>query len=328
MEQVQALKHNNKNSVIQLFRALAIIAVVLIHDCPPEEWQAFCRPFINYAVALFLFLSGYLTKDEPRDWKTFFTRRITRVLIPYTIWCLLYCCVTVRNLSKVPFAFVTSIAYYHLYYILVYMQFVLLTPLMLKLAKSRFRWVGWLVTPLAMMVLVYYASFIVPDNMLLAYIRLDCCLTWFVFYYLGLVLGNRFIDIRLSIGKLSVLYLISIVLQMVEGYLWLRNGAADIGNQLKLSSIISSTIALLIVHEVMREGRVHVNNRFLLLMGDFSFGIYLSHPMIKIMLYHLPYYQDIPYPICSVILIVVTTAFCYYGSKLAGETVSKKLGLK
>ena len=51
-----------KNNTIQIFRALAIIAVVMIHTCPSGEWQVFCRPFINFSVATFLLLSGYLTK--------------------------------------------------------------------------------------------------------------------------------------------------------------------------------------------------------------------------------------------------------------------------
>ena len=45
-----------KNYKIQILRAIAIFAVVFIHTCPTGEWQVFCRPFINFAVALFLFL--------------------------------------------------------------------------------------------------------------------------------------------------------------------------------------------------------------------------------------------------------------------------------
>ncbi len=54
-----------KNKEIQVLRAIAIIAVVLIHTAPTEGlYQVFIRPFINFSVPLFLFLSGYLTKSE------------------------------------------------------------------------------------------------------------------------------------------------------------------------------------------------------------------------------------------------------------------------
>ena len=79
-----------KNQKIQIFRALAIIAVVTIHTTPPGEWQVFCKPFINFAVATFIFLSGYLTKDQGEDWKSFYFRRIRRVAVPYLIWSVMY----------------------------------------------------------------------------------------------------------------------------------------------------------------------------------------------------------------------------------------------
>ena len=79
-----------KDYNIQLFRALAIMAVVLIHTCPSGEWQVICRPFINFSVATFLFLSGYLTNTDNDNWEKFFKKRIVRVIIPYIIWTILY----------------------------------------------------------------------------------------------------------------------------------------------------------------------------------------------------------------------------------------------
>ena len=152
--------------MIQILRAFAIIAVVLIHDCPPDGWQVYFRPFINYAVAIFLFLSGYLTNAKRRDWKRFYKNRITRVLIPYIIWSLLYSVITVKDISKLPFALLTTSAYLHLYpaSILVYM---------------------WYCHAMGQSPDVYVALF-----------WHDCCLGWFIFYYLGLMLGNKLIDCK------------------------------------------------------------------------------------------------------------------------------------
>lgn len=46
---------------IQILRGLAIIAVVFIHNTPGGLAQVFCRPFLNFSVGLFLFLSGMLS---------------------------------------------------------------------------------------------------------------------------------------------------------------------------------------------------------------------------------------------------------------------------
>ena len=49
-----------KSYKIQMLRGLAIIAVVVIHNIPSELAQVWCRPLVNFAVGLFLFLSGFL----------------------------------------------------------------------------------------------------------------------------------------------------------------------------------------------------------------------------------------------------------------------------
>lgn len=77
------------NKKIQILRAISIIAVVLIHTCPNDILTLFIRPFTNFAVALFLFLSGYLTNINTITNKTI-KRRILRVIIPYIIWTIIY----------------------------------------------------------------------------------------------------------------------------------------------------------------------------------------------------------------------------------------------
>lgn len=53
-----------KDSYIQALRGLAIAAVVLIHCLPESSASIALRPFLNWSVALFLFLSGMLTTEE------------------------------------------------------------------------------------------------------------------------------------------------------------------------------------------------------------------------------------------------------------------------
>ena len=144
-----------KSNMVQVFRALAIFAVVMIHTSPSGIGQVYSRPFINFAVATFLFLSGYLTKIENDNWGSFFKKRIIRVLIPYVIWSVIYT-VYSRHLDKLPYNLLTAQATVPFYFIFVYIQFVLLTPLLGKLAKSRFQFLGWFVSPIAVIVFKYY----------------------------------------------------------------------------------------------------------------------------------------------------------------------------
>lgn len=84
---------------IQFLRALAIVAVVVIHCCPPGLPQAFVRPFVNFCVALFVFLSGCLTKTGYSNLCAFYRRRLSRVLPPYVIWTCLYTLMNRHNLA-------------------------------------------------------------------------------------------------------------------------------------------------------------------------------------------------------------------------------------
>lgn len=53
-----------KDLYLQAVRGIAIAAVVLIHCLPQEAGSVAVRPFLNFAVAIFIFLPGYLTPRE------------------------------------------------------------------------------------------------------------------------------------------------------------------------------------------------------------------------------------------------------------------------
>ena len=312
-----------------MFRAIAIIAVVMIHTTPAGQWQVFCKPFINFAVATFIFLSGYLTKADNENWLKFYVRRITRVLVPYIIWTVIYSIPDIQ--SSGPSALVKNLlcanATTTLYYIFVYIQFVLLTPLLGKLAKSPYRHLGWLIAPLSVILFKYIPVF---GNIHLGkHIELfwnDACLGWFTFYYLGLILGNRIIDRQFNIRNLAVLYCASLLLQMAEGYLWFTVNPAGCGSQLKLSSILSSTIFMLIIYCVLSRSSHEPKRRLLCTIGDYSFGIYLVHMMILKAMEPLDFYSVIPYPITSLIVLSVSLIFCYACTAVMGKRAGRWLG--
>ena len=58
------------NKKIQIMRGLSIIAVIVIHTYNTNTYMCgggygvIIRPFVNFAVGMFIFLSGYLTKEN------------------------------------------------------------------------------------------------------------------------------------------------------------------------------------------------------------------------------------------------------------------------
>lgn len=313
-----------RNNKVQLLRGLAIIAVVMIHTLTGEDWQMFCGPFVNFAVATFLFLSGYLTKLENENWRAFYRKRIVRVLIPYIVWSVLYSwkAVSRADVESLFFNLLTGEACFHLYYIVVYVQFVLLTPLLGKLAKSRFRSLGWLVTPIIVL-LVSLAGWLPKLESYKA-----VCLFWFAYYYLGLVLGNGLVVKHYRLGALFTLLLASLPLQMGEDYAWLQMDETYWGSQLKLTALLTNTLFLLTAHVLLQRRDFEPRSRLLRSLGDYSFGIYLSHVFIIMVLEKIPYFFHLPFPLNSVIVVLAGLSCCHIGYLICGPRVSRWAGLR
>ena len=70
-----------KSTKIQILRGLAIVAVVFIHTTPGGLTQVICRPFLHFAVGMFLFLSGLLS--DAHSWKPLkrLVKAMTRVVM-------------------------------------------------------------------------------------------------------------------------------------------------------------------------------------------------------------------------------------------------------
>ena len=277
MEQV----NKAKNYKIQMIRAIAAIAVIGIHTTPDKTTEFLARPFLNFAVATFIFLSGYLTKIENNNWKEFFKKRITRVLVPYIVWTVIYSVVT-SNISKIPENLLTTKASGVLYYIFIYIKLMLLTPLLGKLLKSKYSWGGWLITPISILVMVYIPLiFKIELNQIMTDLIFTSVLRWITFYYLGLALGNRIIKKEYNLKKLIILYVISIILQFLEEYIMLKQNIESYSAQLKFTSIITSVIVILIFYCFIKNRQTRISASPSLLDDNIHFNI-SKHPFPRL----------------------------------------------
>ncbi|MCK5888793.1 MAG: acyltransferase family protein [Methylococcales bacterium] len=87
---------------IDVIRAVATFSVILLHsafpilyamnDVSPSVWWAgnIYDSMVRVCVPLFVMLSGYLLLDKNESLAIFFSKRITKVVIPLIIWSLFY----------------------------------------------------------------------------------------------------------------------------------------------------------------------------------------------------------------------------------------------
>lgn len=322
-----------KNPVIQAFRGGAIIAVLVNHTFSGAmTFSVFGEAFINFAVALFIFLSGYLTKIRYDNYKTVVKKRFLKIGIPYVLWSLVCCMVLgVYSPIRITLYLLTGKACFPYYFIIVYLQFVLLLNPISKMATSKYRLVGWLISPLYLLFVVYAPLFIGFNyGEILGYCLGSSFLAWFVFFYLGLILGNKIVTIRVKTSTIFLLLACSLGLQIAEAYGLYSIGEVEMcGTQQKLTAYISSLLTCLLCHNLVSiENLGSVTNKGLQLLisiGNCSFGIYLIHILIRDAARYMVESQS-----SSVLLFVLTLTTSYLivlmGRKLIPKRINQIIG--
>lgn len=279
--------------------------------------QLFVRPFVNFAVALFIFLSGYLTKTEIANVKAFASKRIMKVLVPYVLWTVIY---------AVPSGFdgflnnlLTGRSCAAFYYIFVYIQLVLLTPLICRLLKSKYSWGGWVITPVTIVLFRY-----VCNLMGISGLSNNCkylFATWFVFYYLGLAMGNGMLEVRKSTKTIVIAYGVAVALSVLEGLLWYQRGNQDMATtQLRITSVVASLVVCVICGRYLKGKKParSVVSKALIKVGDYSFGIYLSHILVRQILNK--FFGGYMFaPVDTLLMLGICIACIAVGKKLIGK---------
>lgn len=313
---------------IQLLRGLAIIAVVFIHNAPNGMTQVWWRPFLNFSVGTFLFLSGMLS--DVNKWNP--KRRITKVMIPYLIWSLLYIIlIYMQTPSQIPIMYLKTLftagSAAIMYYVFIYSELTLLIPLIDKLARSKYKCLGFVISPLEVILMRFLPLMTgYQMNRYISIIMGISCLSWFSYYYLGYLLGNNIIKIKSSSKKLLILWIISIVIQILEGYGYYLKGEINCGTQLKLSSLLSGALFVMLAFKFIKSKK-EFKFKPLFILGNYSFGIYFSHLAVMNLLNRVPYYSKyIGYPFNAIITVGLTFIFVFIGRKILGK-YSKYLAL-
>lgn len=286
------------------------------------------RCFVNFAVALFIFLSGYLTRVIDNDIKIFYKKRLLRVFIPYCIWSIVYT-IASNKWDDFIFNFITGQCCGIYYFIIVYIQLTLLVPLISKLIQSKYWKVGFIITPI--FILVEYI-FTINDNPIVFPFNGLFFVVWFIFFYSGMCIRNGNIKILLSIKSLYVLFIIGYILQFIEGIAWYIYGNYNMATtQLKFSAIIYSIIISIICYLwIIKEKKIQFNviDKFFVIIGNYSFGIYLTHIAIMGVLNKTMYkFIDIIFPFNVVLIFFIDIIGIRIMIKLCGKKTCKYLGL-
>ena len=155
------------------------------------------------------------------------------------------------------------------------------------------------------------------------------CLSWLIYFYLGYLMGNGMLEIKSSTKKLFLALIVTIVLQMLEGYWYWSMGDSNCGTQLKLSSLFTGTVFAILAFRFIENYEVQKNKttNIMKYIGDISFGIYFSHLAVMMVFRHIPFYLSVDvFPLNGIITLIVSAVCIIIGRKIFGK-YSKYLAL-
>jgi peptidoglycan/LPS O-acetylase OafA/YrhL len=302
----------------EIFRAFAIIAVVLIHASSrgvtaldPASKSHMIFNFLNkislFAVPSFIFMSGvvlfytYYSRWQVKDIVPFYAKRLKFIVIPYLVVSLLYYLFNQRLyygginfqlksfLNMLPWAE----AGYHLYFIIIIVQFYLLFPVLLflvkkyPLVKRYFTLIGVGLFLLFYTVNTFYYSF--PH-------RTSLCFTYFIYFFLGASIGMNYKAALAAVIRNRVLISLSTFLTGTGlALLYIRMDFGRIGSLYlfdfcfyaygAFASLFLLWLSYVIDQKSSKLSSIMQN------IGAHSFGIYLIHPALLglyIMKVHIP----------------------------------------
>lgn len=292
---------------LDLVRAIAILAVLIIHATANAtvelQWgTSHTAPFylaLNafsvFAVPVFVFLSGLVLFYQYADsWNGkqilgFYGKRIQFILVPYLVWSFAYYVVYQWMNNKtitIDWAdFASKLVWaeigYHLYFMIIIMQFYLLFPILMTLVQ-RF---SWLKRNIALVGVVIHLGFYSYHVWVQPFLHNATLLTTYLaLFTIGGAIGMNYERFVAAAHRLwwvfglavafGFMYLLLIILSYDEvgygpiPYEILYNGYA----------ILVSISLLWISRMVVRSESLIV--RWLKNIGIMSFGIYLIHPLL------------------------------------------------
>jgi peptidoglycan/LPS O-acetylase OafA/YrhL len=300
------------------FRAFAIIAVVLIHASSrgvtaldPASKIHMLFNFLNkialFAVPSFIFMSGvvlfytYYDRWQAKDIIPFYVKRLKFIVVPYLVVSLFYYLFNQRLyyggihfqlksfLDMLPWAE----AGYHLYFIIIIVQFYLLFPLLLFLVKKY----PWVKRHFALIGIGLFMLFYVINTFYYSFPhRTSLCFTYFIYFFLGASIGMNYkAALAAAIRNRVFIGLSAFLTGMGLALLYIRMDYDRIASLYlfdfcfyaygAFASLFLLWLAFVIIQKSSKLSSILQNT------GAHSFGIYLIHPALLglyIMKIHVP----------------------------------------
>jgi len=285
-----------------LIRAVAIFLVVMIHvsgqltnawgKIPTEQWiiADIYGGIARIAVPLFFMISGYLLLPRTENLGVFYKKQMTRILIPFVVWSLIYLgwyCWNHDNTCTPSFVgdlLMVQGTYYHLWFLYSLVSIYLILPVLRLMIKpgtdQSILWylIGlWLIVQPLSLITNKFWNFNLKISPPLA--------TGFVCYFLlGYLLGEIALS-RLKMILATLVWAIGTLITIIGTYFFTQYSDqfdSFFYNFVSFSVILTSGASFLLLRWIS-EGKYFTSSgaqAFTRVLATSAFGIYLIHILV------------------------------------------------
>lgn len=330
----------NRNTYFDFLRGIAIIMVVGCHTVNTEYLNyenfngfvtVFFRCFINCCVPIFLAISGYFIAKKNitsygKDHFNFLLIQIPKIYIPCLVFSLPYLYWSLSHslhniIPKLLYFF--SCGYSVYYFIALIVQYYLLLPLLKKFNNIN----GFVITALISLISVILVDYVlfIKDYSLPLIAVLGPFPVWMVFFFMGVFFSGR--SRNYSLSRPITIAVIGLVLEFVVfGYL--KNMTDKIGMAIGINpATVLFNIGIILILFSRKLEMAFTSNfitKIIVWLGGISFGIYLSHCFVIIIvsrvLPNLSWISQWSIVVCLTAIIVLCTKslFPKFSDKVLG----------
>lgn len=326
-----------KNREIGILRGIAMCAVVGIHTfsiCVSNvtsgrsAWAYLIfHSLLQFAVPCFIFISSillsYTLHGEALQLKKFYSKKFIRVVIPYVLWTLFYI-VFKLIFKQLTFSDLASWqnwwlwlglgkAYTHLYYMSVILQLYLFTPILLGGVRliqkvfKKFDFIALVIIAISMQVGIYFLNRYFISH----YFKYQATMMiWYLYIILlGIWIGFNYERFKQGLKKYAVIVwgLFGINTIIYIRYVIYLKKSIKINTAWYqfnwFAYALFATLCLFWICLILKEKNVHNKViKAIEVVGAYSFGIYLMHPVLTFVLRKLIHISQ-PFILLIVILI-------------------------
>lgn len=294
---------------IEYLRVIAVIAVVTIHTTGSTYYEFghienynwwfanILNTFSRFAVPMFIMISGCVSLGKEIEIESFYIKKLYRLIYAFIFWSLFYAVFDCLRYGK-PFGdflsiistdlFITGSTYYHLWYLPMFACLLLFVPFINSCVlgkKIEFKEFSYLFIIIGFFMFLKQVSIIVSGVF-------DLNMSWFKSFpwYVGYFVLGYFIDLyseKINISNAATIFIIGMIvsvssllnfysavsLHILKDYFILDN-----------TGILNFILTVSIFYLFVNNRRLFSANKLISKIAAMSFGIYLVHPFILVIL--------------------------------------------